>query len=827
MALLHANDGQETKIIITIITAIVFTVVLYTYERTLNPSVPGGDAGELITEAWQFGLPHPPGYPTFSMIGHIFARKLDINPTVASSNKISKVAWRLNFMSAILTSFSAVFLFLMIQNIRYVIINVNKLHGSKKEETFISCFSYFNKEEQSLYPWLIGSIVASITFSFSPLIWTYAVTAEVFALNNFFASLILYLATDFYLLPTTAKGYFGAFMCGFGLTNQHSLVFFVMPLGISVIITIIHRNYMLEKQLIIDEQKSQSKMEKSSQDKTATEELLGEDDVPLAKDIPVAKIFSKQNIQFIILSVIFFLIGLIPYMYMPYATGKPNSWGDATTLLGFFKHLLRQEYGTFLLHPDMIGGEGMLERTKLYLENVVSIQMSDFISNQFLSSYCIILGIFVSLIRGKTSGQIVVVIWLFYLIAFHSLSNLDLSTPLTYGVHERFWMQPNVCVYFFLGIGIVYILMIVQYITNTFLYQPLLFVISYFTGENTKTEQVHRGNAFVRLQQFIISFLIISHLLVTTMQEVYPKMDQSKNNDLDAVFRSTLKTLPRKSVILVRGDHYTNVMRYLHQVENVRPDIDLMSDQLIKARWFVKQEHHYPNVTFPKRRYNEYYFGFSLEEFINANAIKRPVVACSHLVTVHPQKTYTGLFYGMCDILVPTVKLPKFKPWFKKVKRLLPCNVNYTEKLLNYRPDMWEYKLYEKMFEKQQKLAADMIVYAQKTKSPNVKILKKTRTYIHKFLYEQDHGPFNIQSATWKNFAVAWLTPPGALKEYDAVKYGLIALEEYIKDEESKKDPQLGYIINLEKQVRAQAKVMHENNDMNAGRKNRQRHAAA
>ena len=44
---------------------------------------------------------------------------------------------------------------------------------------------------------------------------------------------------------------------------------------------------------------------------------------------------------------------------------------------------------------------------------------------------------------------------------------------------------------------------------------------------------------------------------------------------------------------------------------------------------------------------------------------------------------------------------------------------------------------------------------------------------------------------TWKNFAVAWLTPPGALKEYDAVKYGLIALKEYIKDEESKKKDDL------------------------------------
>lgn len=49
----------------TIIAATIFVLVLFTYEQTLHPSVPGGDAGELITEAWQLGLPHPPGYPTF------------------------------------------------------------------------------------------------------------------------------------------------------------------------------------------------------------------------------------------------------------------------------------------------------------------------------------------------------------------------------------------------------------------------------------------------------------------------------------------------------------------------------------------------------------------------------------------------------------------------------------------------------------------------------------------------------------------------------------------------------------------------------------------
>ena len=85
--------------------------------------------------------------------------------------------------------------------------------------------------------------------------------------------------------------------------------------------------------------------------------------------------FFSQNIYYVSVSIAAFLLGLIPYIYMPYATGKPNSWGDATTIAGFLKHLLRQEYGTFLLHPDMVGTESMQERTKLYLENVLQVSV--------------------------------------------------------------------------------------------------------------------------------------------------------------------------------------------------------------------------------------------------------------------------------------------------------------------------------------------------------------------------------------------------------------------------------------------------------------------
>lgn len=41
-----------------------------------------------------------------------------------------------------------------------------------------------------------------------------------------------------------------------------------------------------------------------------------------------------------------------------------------------------------------------------------------------------------------------------YLIVFHWLSNMPLDDPLLFGVHARFWMQPNILVFVFCGVGI-------------------------------------------------------------------------------------------------------------------------------------------------------------------------------------------------------------------------------------------------------------------------------------------------------------------------------------------------------------------------------------
>ena len=726
--------------------ALIFCIVLSTYHHTLQKSVPGGDAGELIVEAWQLGLPHPPGYPTFSLLGHWFS-KFEILDVPEGA---SPVAWKINFMSAFLNSIAGVVLFWTVlllpaaANESVPAARTNSLKGDGqnggdlvvRSKVYATGHSALDADWGSL-AWLIGASVSAFGYCFSPLVWTYAVTAEVFALNNLFAALLLYISVMFFKAPSRQKAIAGAFLCGLGLTNQHSLVFFVLPVGFFVMLTV----------------------------------LRGRG--PCYQGTTVLAIFTA------------FCVGLAPYAYMPLVTGAKGSWGDASTVEGFLKHILRKEYGTFLLHPDMVGTESWKERASLYFQSLVSKELP--LRREFSVPILVTGAIhLIWYVPKKMPGFVLLFMWLTYTVVFHTLSNIDLSTPLTFAVHERFWMQPNAIAFVVFGVGVTGILLCIFYVCQSL----------------CKSAR-GRGIPGARLGKSVIQFLVLclfAAAMHTHVKLNYKIMDMSENDDLDRVFRSSLVSLPRNSLVILRGDHYTNVMRYLHQVDGVRPDLDLVSDQLVKAKWFHLQERHFPNVSFPKRRYNEYFYGFSLEEFITANAVTRPVAACSHLVTVHPQNTYTGLYYGMCDILVPSSHYPTFKPWWKKAKTLLPTKMNFTKVTQKFGPEAWEYKLYEKIFEKQQKLAADLIAYAQRSKPPNLKILKKTKKYIKSFL-NQDKGPFQVQGATWKNLAVSILTVPKAMDDIGALTEGVHALREYLKTDASKVDKQLEYVKNLERQV--------------------------
>ncbi|MBI4981007.1 DUF2723 domain-containing protein [Candidatus Woesearchaeota archaeon] len=115
------------------------------YLLTLAPSVYWGDSGELITVAYTLGIAHPSGYPTYTLLGHLF-----------TYIPFGSVAWRVNLMSAVFASLAVMLLYFICW----------KLTKSK-----------------------IASFTASLIFAFSATFWSQAVIAEVYTLHAFFMAL--------------------------------------------------------------------------------------------------------------------------------------------------------------------------------------------------------------------------------------------------------------------------------------------------------------------------------------------------------------------------------------------------------------------------------------------------------------------------------------------------------------------------------------------------------------------------------------------------------------------------------------------------------------
>ncbi|HID51919.1 MAG TPA: DUF2723 domain-containing protein, partial [Anaerolineae bacterium] len=73
---------------------------LAVYWLTLAPDLTaahwGGDGGELITAAVTLGVPHPPGYPTYVLLGKLFGFL-----------PVGSVAYRFNLFSAVAVALAA------------------------------------------------------------------------------------------------------------------------------------------------------------------------------------------------------------------------------------------------------------------------------------------------------------------------------------------------------------------------------------------------------------------------------------------------------------------------------------------------------------------------------------------------------------------------------------------------------------------------------------------------------------------------------------------------------------------------------------------------
>jgi hypothetical protein len=170
----------------------VAVLALIVYVATLAPGLTfennGTDGGDLITAAWTLGVPHPPGYPTFTLLAWLATRL-----------PVGTIAYRVNLLSAVS---AALAVGLFCRSLQLL------LHAEKHAAPL--------------------SVATALTFGFSSLFWSQAVIAEVYTLLLLFAAILLWLLLGWRRGGSDSALWLASLVLGLGLGN-HLTLFFIAP----------------------------------------------------------------------------------------------------------------------------------------------------------------------------------------------------------------------------------------------------------------------------------------------------------------------------------------------------------------------------------------------------------------------------------------------------------------------------------------------------------------------------------------------------------------------------------------------------------------------
>jgi len=173
------------------------------YWHTLAPSVTLEDSGGFLTAAHSLGVPHPPGFPVWTILAWIWQWIIPFG----------SIAWRVNLMSAFFGALAVGLAALLI---------------SKSGRIMASRCGFLQTigNDRALRRIILASAVsASLILAFSPALWSQSVITEVHTLNAFLLMVTLVLLYR-WSFDTERRGrlYLAAFVWGVSLTNHQTLV---------------------------------------------------------------------------------------------------------------------------------------------------------------------------------------------------------------------------------------------------------------------------------------------------------------------------------------------------------------------------------------------------------------------------------------------------------------------------------------------------------------------------------------------------------------------------------------------------------------------------
>lgn len=163
--------ASRYKLLNNVLGWIIFAIAAFTYCSTIEPTTSFWDCGEYISCAYKLEVGHPPGAPTFLLLGRFF--------TLFASDP-SQVAMMINVMSALSSAFTILFMFWTLTLLgRKLAKAVWPAEGGQVSDA-------------SMWTIFAGAIIGSLAYTFSDSFWFSAVEGEVYAMSSFFTALVFW-----------------------------------------------------------------------------------------------------------------------------------------------------------------------------------------------------------------------------------------------------------------------------------------------------------------------------------------------------------------------------------------------------------------------------------------------------------------------------------------------------------------------------------------------------------------------------------------------------------------------------------------------------------
>lgn len=198
-------------------TVLLITLGVYIY--TLAPTVTLEDSGELAVASDYLGVPHPPGYPIWTLLTWLFQWIFHGVEYFGQPNP----AWPVGLFSAVCGALACAFLSLLVSRS-----GADMIRSMRSETELLG----FHTESQICW---VSGVAAGLLFAFSPVLWSQSVIVEVYSLNALFLVLLLVLTYRWMTRPAESSTLFiTAYLFGLGLTNHQTLLFVALALLVAI-----------------------------------------------------------------------------------------------------------------------------------------------------------------------------------------------------------------------------------------------------------------------------------------------------------------------------------------------------------------------------------------------------------------------------------------------------------------------------------------------------------------------------------------------------------------------------------------------------------------